>query len=346
MLRIRESRRYHDSLKRVTFEEIPNSKPEHYRHFSNDEPVFDDDLQGLAYHNNWKDFVETTSTYKVSGKVWEFAEILEKIRQGCSWNSDFAPGSQINQSPDFGPLARIPNSYELEHGTFGTRPRIDSKIASPSRTLEYKEDFFSKTSSLPVHEDRSPKLIVKDTSMDLIPAQKRTEIASSGQSKSTSGEGFEISKMLENITSNWAKRHIEKFPFPKEHQLATDSITEMLTPGPVVLSKGLKNMASSQPTALQSYGSRDTMLPSNVSKEMVTLGLQNSRGDKISIELTCVTAYVSRFWDWDLFCLADENGFGIKFITIRIWRENVSFFWSLPANFRFTGRAIKDVYSQ
>ena len=86
------------------------------------------------------------------------------------------------------------------------------------------------------------------------------------------------------------------------------------------------------------------MLPSNVSKEMVTFGLQNSRGDKISIELTCVTAYVSRFWDWDLFCLADENGFGIKFITIRIWRENVSFlFWSFPVNFRFTG-AIKRVY--
>ena len=342
MLRIRESRRYHDNLKRVTFEEIPNSKPEHYRHFSNDEPVFDEDLQGIAYHNNWKDFVETTSAYTISGKVWEFAEILEKIRQNCKWNSDFAPGSQINQSPDFGPLARIPNSYEHGNGffgTFGTRPRTDSKIISPSRSLELKEEVFTKPST---HEDkfRSPKITLKESSsdlkntpMELVSAQTRPEISTSGQliptsgqPISTSGKAFEISKMLEGITSNWAKRHIEKFPYPKEYQLASDSMTKMLTLSPVV-TKNILSTNEPLSTALKSMGSRQMTLPSNVdivNKEMMTFGLQNSRGDKISIELTCVTAYVNRFWDWDLFCLADENGFGIKFITIRIWRENVS----------------------
>ena len=354
MLRIRESRRYHDSLKRVTFGEIPNSKPEHYRHFSNDEPVFDEDLQGISYHNNWKDFVETTSTYKISGKMWEFAEILEKMRQNCKWNSDFAPGSQINQSPDFGPLARIPNSYELEHlelGSFGTRPKNDSRIISPSRSLEYKEDVFSKSSN--EEKFRSPKTTMKEpskdlknNSMDLVPArpENRPEIhgptPTSGESTSTSGKAFEISKMLESITSNWAKRHIEKFPYSKEYQLVTDSMAEMVTPGSLVtknvIKTGLTDMPQNESSALQPIGSREmtTLLQSNVNnvtKEMMTFGLQNSRGDKISVEVTCVTAYVNRFWDWDLFCLADENGFGLKFITIRIWRENVSCF-----NFRST----------
>jgi len=44
----------------------------------------------------------------------------------------------------------------------------------------------------------------------------------------------------------------------------------------------------------------------------------NSYGPQKSI----LPSNLSRFWDWDLFCLADQYGFGFTLITLRSRRQN------------------------
>ena len=93
--------------------------------------------------------------------------------------------------------------------------------------------------------------------------------------------------MLGGIIPNWVKRHFEKFPFPKDLQIATNFIS-----------------TSYEPDALE--------LVPNESRELeLTSKMDNSMD-------------ISRFFDWESFCLADRYGCGFVFVRLRARRQNVS----------------------
>ena len=104
---------------------------------------------------------------------------------------------------------------------------------------------------------------------------------------------FDMAKMFDDSTASWVKRHLEKFPFPKDVQIATDFVATGYDPDAV------------SPEAVVPYKSREIELASRLN--------------------------ISRFWDWESFCLADRYGCGILLVDLRARRVNVSLF-----HFRYT----------
>ena len=119
---------------------------------------------------------------------------------------------------------------------------------------------------------------------------------------------FDMAKMFDDSTASWVKRHLEKFPFPKDLQIATNFVATGYDPDSV------------EPEAVLPYESREIELSSKLD--------------------------ISRFWDWESFCVADRNGCGIMLIGLRARRVNVSIFhfWSnidrLPIHFRSISGAL------
>ena len=92
--------------------------------------------------------------------------------------------------------------------------------------------------------------------------------------------------MFDDSTASWVKRHLEKFPFPKDLQIATNFVSTSYDPDAV------------EPEAVVPYESREIELSSKLD--------------------------ISRFWDWESFCLADRYGCGIVLVDLRARRVNVS----------------------
>ena len=74
---------------------------------------------------------------------------------------------------------------------------------------------------------------------------------------------FDMAKMFDDSTASWVKRHLEKFPFPKDLQIATNFVATGYDPDSV------------EPEAVLPYESREIELSSKLD--------------------------ISRFWDWESF---------------------------------------------
>ena len=124
---------------------------------------------------------------------------------------------------------------------------------------------------------------------------------------------FDMAKMFDDSTASWVKRHLKKFPFPKDLQIATNFVATGYDPATV------------EPEAVVPYESREIELSTKFD--------------------------ISRFWDWESFCLADRYGCGIVLVDLRARRVNVSLIHfrltadRLPVHFRlFSIKTLKYLY--